>query len=983
MISIAVAQDFLEHELSPSEDAELRASLHLSPSTSQSEFFLPGAFGGPPQQPTGDVSGDQEAEQVEKTMLAGLIERILARLSVRVSQVRVRLVWTEDPEDTRADEGEDDENALELEIEQVEYLGDASSADAPTPQMQAPSLRAVKISPPRVLLKLAPRKTPEPAPSDSSTSDASSPASSTAGDETAQSVSLSDSLASLPPRSQQLDAASQESESESESESSDDENDLLALSQSIADLRTSTASLAEMRSAGREPSRARGGLDSITESDGSEMFESATSFVSARSAFAFDAARPSTASTANLHDEQDPFSNPDSPPPAPTINPSSKPRAVPTLIAALGSKANPEPFVFYLSTKAAPSTQTAASPKPPPSLHLESTISSGWVVAATTKQLEALIRLGRRILPIDHVPEAEPVPPTRPAPPFPLSVSILLKSITLLFAHAPASQLEEPNETETFAPLWSAKDPSNVPATALRCPQLRFQLDEISVACQNGRWSISVRDFTLSEVLREGRGEKNGWKTLPILVSDAGLTREGSRELGGDWTVDGTGLTKDWRIKSPAFGIGAASRRKSHLVEEEERDRKKPDAVAFSLERDGRVDIRLSPLRFFVDLTILSRLSPVIDALTSAFSDNREGASTPTLHDHRSWPSSSSRPVTPAPPSFSQTNILVDLTTLSPRHSSDGDRRSAPSARISFALVRIDVRCPAPKRLRGDHQSDNSIRSGLAVVELDSLSVATRDQGITGNVKEVRFGLRTLGAGEFTAFAVHRLICKQITPCLSTGSKHHNLVNISALSPTDPASVLPSISFRPASDDDSPPTIRASLPLIHLKIDKRTLDTLQLFADDISQFFNAELSGSASFGGSSSDSYREKMIGSRFFGTKSFRGSARLGKGSGGQGRDSEHDDESPSDRERGSVKMVVGLNVTDRESPVARSVSLMSISHRESLGSRRRSSRALCRNCRARRDDESHSSPRFRCRPVTHKSRARFGRPARETRDR
>lgn len=55
------------------------------------------------------------------------------------------------------------------------------------------------------------------------------------------------------------------------------------------------------------------------------------------------------------------------------------------------------------------------------------------------------------------------------------------------------------------------------------------------------------------------------------------------------------------------------------------------------------------------------------------------------------------------------------------------------------------------------------------------------------------------------------------------------------------------------------------------------------------------------------------MIGSRYFGTKSFRGSTRFTKGSRGNGRDSE-EEESRSDRYDGIVKLLVEFDVTDRE---------------------------------------------------------------------
>lgn len=128
ILSIAVAQDFREHELSEREEAELRASLHLPSAsmTQSSDFDLPGAFGGVPSRTEDPVKGEHEVEEVETTMLAGLIERILARLHVRVQRVSVRLVWADDAREGGGGEAlgkaVEEESELEVRIEEIEYL---------------------------------------------------------------------------------------------------------------------------------------------------------------------------------------------------------------------------------------------------------------------------------------------------------------------------------------------------------------------------------------------------------------------------------------------------------------------------------------------------------------------------------------------------------------------------------------------------------------------------------------------------------------------------------------------------------------------------------------------------------------------------------------------------------------------------------------------------------------------------------------------
>ncbi|GAA5978593.1 hypothetical protein JCM5350_003152 [Sporobolomyces pararoseus] len=903
MISIAVAQDFIEHELSPSEDAELRASLHLSPSTAQSDFFLPGAFGGAPSKVEESEKADQQAEEVEKTMLAGLIERILARLNVRVSQIKVRLIWEETGGNNETEE--DIENELEIKIDQIEYLGDASSTEEGKQQKQIAQLRAIKVAPPRVFLRLAPRPI-NPSPSSSSEterdSDSSSSAPSISEDELAQSVSLTESIASLPP----LHPTNQ-SESESESDSSGDENDLLALSQSIADLRTSTASLST--SHGGKSTGVTGGvtarkeLNSIDESGGSEMFASATSFVSARSTSGFDGrdSRMEKEGTGKEEsnkapevDEENPFTNPDSPLQDESAieeeEEENKRRSRSRLILSLGSPSlSTDPITFYLSTSVASPGDSVRSSRPRSSLHVTSNLPTGWIAALDTTQLAALLVLVQGLSPQEAESRNDTDPPLRSNSQTPLNLTILLRSVTLLLAY-PQSPFSETEDRDIFSSLWASKDPSSLPPTSLKAPHLRLQLDEISLTLQDGVSNLKVKDVTLCEVHCEGKEEKQGWKALPILVSDNGLFREGSSEVGGDWTVESAGLTKDWRVKVPAtvgLGLGTGTRRKSSSFGQLD-NAKKSEAIQVSLDQDGRIGVSLSPLHVFLDLKIVTRLGPVFDALSNAVADDRNGASTPKFGTQHSRPSSS-RPLTPAPPPLSQSHLLEDLSSIQPTLTSAADRPSTPTIHIHCPLLRIDLRCPAPRRLRLVKQNDHLLRSGLCLIELEKFEIAKRDEKLLGKVKEARLGIRPFGSN----------------------SKLSTFLSISSLSPADPNSVSPSLSFATSSEFNASTSLQSCLPLVHVNLDKRTLDTLQLLADDLSQFFNIELSSSKSFEGSSTEGEREKMIGSRYFGTKSFKGSTRFTKGSRGNGRHSE-EEESRSDRYDGIVKLLVEFDVTD-----------------------------------------------------------------------
>ncbi|SCZ96129.1 BZ3500_MvSof-1268-A1-R1_Chr8-1g10024 [Microbotryum saponariae] len=99
ILSVAVASEFVKHQLDEKDDAALRQSLHLS-FHSEPDLELPGAFGSTRRGSTtaGRTSMDEEQTQ-EVTMLAGLIDRILARLQVRVRNLKVTLLWEDDEEE--------------------------------------------------------------------------------------------------------------------------------------------------------------------------------------------------------------------------------------------------------------------------------------------------------------------------------------------------------------------------------------------------------------------------------------------------------------------------------------------------------------------------------------------------------------------------------------------------------------------------------------------------------------------------------------------------------------------------------------------------------------------------------------------------------------------------------------------------------------------------------------------------------------------
>jgi autophagy-related protein 2 len=135
----SAADEFLHDELDAYEEAELDRSIRQSLILSRSDPFVendvPGAF------PTSSSGGRDEATgeplpaTVESTtVLAGLVERILARLEVKVNTIRIRI----------RHQSKDKGHCMEMRIGQVRYADESvSQADASGPTT---TTRVVRIS---------------------------------------------------------------------------------------------------------------------------------------------------------------------------------------------------------------------------------------------------------------------------------------------------------------------------------------------------------------------------------------------------------------------------------------------------------------------------------------------------------------------------------------------------------------------------------------------------------------------------------------------------------------------------------------------------------------------------------------------------------------------------------------------------------------------------------------------------------------------
>lgn len=148
----SAADEFLHDELDAYEEAELDRSIRQSLILSRSDPFVndtvPGAF------PSATSGADQEdggplpATVESTTVLAGLVERILARLECKVNTVRIRIQH----------QGRDGGSVVELRIGQIEYADEsANQEDTSGPSS---TTRTIRISDVSVHMLEAPPPTP-------------------------------------------------------------------------------------------------------------------------------------------------------------------------------------------------------------------------------------------------------------------------------------------------------------------------------------------------------------------------------------------------------------------------------------------------------------------------------------------------------------------------------------------------------------------------------------------------------------------------------------------------------------------------------------------------------------------------------------------------------------------------------------------------------------------------------------------------------
>lgn len=513
LISVAVASEFVKEELSSLEDAELRESLHLSES-SIGDLPVPGAFGAVPR-PSFDRRISDEDEVAEVTMLAGLIERILARLTVKVRGITLRLVM----DDEESEDGLGGSTEVEVRIDEIVYADEKGGEEVvggiKVDQEKVATIRSLKIAPPQILLRTptSPPSTPRRSSSDSSDT-----------------------------------VASADSTSSEEDDISPDHD--MMMSQSIADLRTSFVSAASSGGASLYAS-ARGGMGSLSTSGMGSIAEGAHS--SGGNSSSEDESpfldpeveiEPRTAqskrdseggsSSADGDDGDDGF----------------------RLVLSCGQESifvvmsTPKP----ISDSSPPPVDGNSSPLPPPlrrrppELNVQSSVPGPISLFLLPRQVDAILHLATALsTPTSPASPAPPVAPPRSTSASALTVAVNLKAVNVVLVYD--SVAPSPTSLD-LAAFWSHPKTFTLPQD-----HVRLRLEGLGAWIVRGPNEPSQTAFPLrSFSLTESTSLAGEVRSLPILIADANLAKQ--YEMGGSQTSFPSFESFDWMENRSAEGRG-------------------------------------------------------------------------------------------------------------------------------------------------------------------------------------------------------------------------------------------------------------------------------------------------------------------------------------------------------------------------------------------------------------------------------------------
>ncbi|KAK8870012.1 hypothetical protein IAR55_000582 [Kwoniella newhampshirensis] len=868
----SAADDFLHEELDAFEEAELDRSIRQSLILSHNDPFphdeVPGSFPFSGSSSPGTSPEPLPATVESTTVLAGLVERILARLEFKVNNIRVRIRYDD----------EDHGGLFELRIGEIQYADESLQQEQQSGDEGVRfTIRAVRISSINVYLRSNP------------------PA------------------ASTPPGLTATSSRSSSISSSSSSSSGHNYSDMV-MSQAVVDLRDSTAS-----ALGSEASIYHSVISEQPIDNQSEHDESDSAGATSRSATPTPAEPRSTAETLimsfgsediilrmkNIRPVASSSSENSSSPANVSTLPSSPnqlpphhfiagqlpsvdveitigtltviilPRQATIILAALQAAARLSKEEEFTST--APlkmSTTNSDQPKMTTTVRMKaiyvsliydmeipnasispSNLAQYWAKPSTTYVPHGHLRLRLDSLDARYVNQgymSNSNTITRPIRTISSTRLPRRQSTTTRFGPPPPTLTVTLNDFSLFeylaSDVASGDDSDDVPPGGA-FPVIMFdsnlpkQYDVAPGATSGSLGATSGRTPSASAVFAEF--DSVDWRNSGMQRKSGGGEKQWKVKQKGKGILKGTAGPVAAGDETPVIAV-----KKDFL----------PNTTAF---------VSAQPLHVFLDLSLVERLLPMLRSLAPVIRTSVEQPrpKPPFGLFHNTRPS--------GPPRQATTESIID--DLDAQASSSSTIQSPPRPKayvdINCPLMRLDIRCPAPVNRRGSWGDGGHLRSGIVTLDIHHLR-----SKVTGAASELQtwYGRTVKETGDLpsTSGGGTSVECEKIVLFFSRAPERKSIAFfvIGPLAPEpgeyDNSPLLPSIEIKSNVSVTAvkTTTVTCRIPSVQAKIRQPTIEGLQFFADDMTHWLDG------AFGDGSAPKPRDdlKMIGSRFFG-----GSAR------------------------------------------------------------------------------------------------------------
>ena len=701
------ADEFLHDELDAYQEAELDRSIRESLVLSQNDPFttdddgLPGAFPSASNIPsTGEVASDPPlAANVESTtVLAGVIERVLSRLNVKVQRVKIRL----------HNPGYKNGGTFELSIGEMQYTEETSPASEETPRSVA---RVVSVGNVEVYYSRFA----------STSSSASAPRS------------------TLSARSSSVSSASTSS---TVSQGSEDDNADMMMSLAVADLRQSVAASSVAGDSVYESA-----LSEQEEEDEEEFprqMEPPTLSGIGRDSLASESrSRSLTPRGQAVIVEEDPrelvsslgkedlimrfkTSRPTLPPPTAKSQGQGTP-------SASGTTTAPPPLVQVDVNVPAMTCLLEAT-------HLGCVLSTVRTLSAFSQEpqaagppifgriqprLEVKIDVGPMVAAIiyemDPVRNVEYDGAVRRFWSQPAAVYLPIGHLKL--------RLESLNASYTLDPRSQSSTSQRAARQVSTTQSATTTASAVPPSDASSIFSLSITDVNIFEYVSSAQSDSGATPggIFPVVIFDSNLSKQyelpsdpfSVSSQGGSTIGIGTSEqtfpaydTFDWRdVNYQRKGLNdkiwkVRPRGRGALKQPIKDAPPSPPVISVRKDLSGNsaAQVNLESTHLFLDLSLIERSLPMLRSIAPSMRRSHSTATSPTILT----------PTTTKAPR----GLHTALDDIQLRPSAQQDAISSEVAVIACPMIRMDIRCPAPPKKRGTWGDSVSLRSGIVTLDV-------------------------------------------------------------------------------------------------------------------------------------------------------------------------------------------------------------------------------------------------------------------------